>query len=113
MEPTSIVHFKTPAGLRRWLSRHHARKDELWVGFYKKGTGKKGVTYPEALDQALCFGWIDGLKKGVDAERYTIRFTPRRKGSHWSAFNINRVEELNALGLMALPGLKAFEERTG
>ena len=108
MSPTF---FSTPADFRRWLQAHHATEKELLVGFYKTGSGKPSITWPESVDQALCFGWIDGIRKRVDDESYTIRFTPRKPTSTWSAVNIKRVEELTQLGLMTPAGLKAFEAR--
>ena len=108
MEPTF---FATPAKLRAWLEKHHDTASELVVGFYKKGSGKPSVTWPEAVDQALCFGWIDGIRRSLDDERYTNRFTPRRPRSNWSAVNIKRAKELIDLGLMRPAGLKAFEAR--
>jgi uncharacterized protein YdeI (YjbR/CyaY-like superfamily) len=96
---------------REWLTTHHADAQELWVGFYKKSSGKTGITYREALDEALCFGWIDGRLQRLDEERYQQRFTPRRRGSHWSAVNIRRVEELVAGRRMHPAGLAAFEAR--
>ena len=104
-------YFKTPAELRRWLAVHHATESELLVGFYKKASGRPGISYKEAVDEALCFGWIDGLKKRVDEQCYTHRFTPRRAGSIWSRVNTNRVKELIALKRMATPGLDAFARR--
>ncbi|HUG36897.1 MAG TPA: hypothetical protein VML54_08115, partial [Candidatus Limnocylindrales bacterium] len=89
--PESPTFFPTPAHFRRWLAKHHESKAELWVGFYKKGTGKPSITWPESVDEALCFGWIDGIRKSVDEEAYKIRFTPRREGSHWSRVNLERV----------------------
>ncbi len=103
--------FRSAADLRRWLGRNHDKKTELWVGLYKKGSGKKGISYREAVDQALCFGWIDTTSKGIDDARYMQRFTPRKKGSIWSAVNIKRVGELTELRLMHPSGLKAFETR--
>lgn len=103
--------FPTPADFRRWLQAHHATAKELLVGFYKTGSGKASITWPESVDQALCFGWIDGLRQRIDDESYTIRFTPRKPTSTWSAVNIKRVEELTQLGLMTPAGLKAFEAR--
>ena len=103
--------FASAADLRAWLEEHHATEKELWVGFYKKGSGKTGVTYPEAVDQALCFGWIDGIRKGVDDISYTNRFTPRKRGSNWSSVNTKRVGELAELGLMHPAGQKVFDER--
>jgi len=105
------VHFRSSAALRKWLEKHHADRVELWVGFYKKHTGKIGITYSEALDQALCFGWIDGIRKRVDDEAYVNRFSPRTAKSVWSRVNIKRVEELKHLGQMRPPGLAAFERR--
>jgi uncharacterized protein YdeI (YjbR/CyaY-like superfamily) len=106
-----VVFFEEPAELRRWLVLHHENATELQVGFYKKGSGRPSITYQEALDEALCFGWIDGVRRGLDADSYTIRFTPRRKNSFWSQVNIKRATELAALGLMHQAGLAAFEQR--
>ena len=103
--------FKSPTDFRDWLARHHADAGELLVGFYRKESGRGGIAYPEALDAALSFGWIDGVRKRLDAEAYTIRFTPRKPGSTWSAVNIARVGELTSRGLMQPPGLRAFQER--
>jgi uncharacterized protein YdeI (YjbR/CyaY-like superfamily) len=107
MSPTF---FKSAAEFRGWLDKHHAIEGELLVGFYKKATGG-AIRYREALDEALCFGWIDGVRKRIDAEAYTIRFTPRKPGSVWSAINIQRVQELISRGRMKPAGLRAFEER--
>lgn len=104
--------FDAPADFRAWLARHHASADELWVGFHKIGSGKPSITWPESVDQALCFGWIDGIRKSIDETAYMIRFTPRRAGSTWSAINIRRVAALTAAGLMHAAGLRAFEART-
>ena len=113
MKPSSQpVFFDTPADFRAWLASHHASALELWVGFRKKATGKPSITWPDSVDQALCFGWIDGLRKSVDADAYMIRFTPRRAGSTWSVVNINKVAALTAAGLMQPAGLRAFEART-
>jgi uncharacterized protein YdeI (YjbR/CyaY-like superfamily) len=106
------VFFAKPADFRKWLERHHAIEKELLVGFYKKGTGKASITWPESVDQALCFGWIDGIRKSFDADSYTIRFTPRKAGSTWSVININKVAALTEAGLMMPAGLAAFEKRT-
>jgi uncharacterized protein YdeI (YjbR/CyaY-like superfamily) len=103
--------FKAQADFRRWLERHHANETELWVGFYKKHSGKRGISYQEAVDAALCFGWIDGVKKTVDADGYMHRFTPRRRASYWSAVNTRRMNELIEAGLVADAGLAAFERR--
>jgi uncharacterized protein YdeI (YjbR/CyaY-like superfamily) len=104
-------YFKTPSEFRRWLAAHHATERELLVGFYKKASGQTGISYKEAVDEALCFGWIDGIKKRVDEHRYTHRFTPRKAVSVWSLVNTNRAKELIALERMAKPGLEAFERR--
>ncbi len=109
MEP---VYFPSPTHFRAWLQEHHAEARELLVGFYKKSSGEPSITWPESVDAALCFGWIDGVRKNVDSIRYTIRFTPRRPTSIWSKVNIDRVRELIELGLMQPAGLKAFERRT-
>jgi uncharacterized protein YdeI (YjbR/CyaY-like superfamily) len=108
MKPTF---FKSQADFRKWLETHHAATSELLVGFYRKGSGKAGITYQEAVDEALCFGWIDGVKKRVDESSYTHRFTPRKAGSIWSVVNTKRAKALVTLGLMAAPGLRAFERR--
>jgi uncharacterized protein YdeI (YjbR/CyaY-like superfamily) len=101
--------FANRATWRAWLEKNHARAAEVWLVFYKKGTGRASVDYADSVEEALCFGWIDGLKKRVDAERYMHRFTPRRRGSRWSAINIARVQRLRAAGLMTPAGLAAFE----
>jgi uncharacterized protein YdeI (YjbR/CyaY-like superfamily) len=103
--------FQTPADFRFWLEKNHATATELWVGFYKKDSGKPSVTWPESVDQALCFGWIDGIRKRVDKSSYQIRFTPRRPGSIWSAINIKRANELVSQKQMRPVGLKAFAAR--
>lgn len=103
--------FASPAAFREWLEANHAAAGEVWVGFYRKGTGKTAITYPEAVDEALCFGWIDGIGYRIDDELHTNRFTPRRKGSSWSAKNIATVAELTRAGRMHPAGLKAFRER--
>jgi len=109
VEPTF---FATASEFRAWLEEHHREARELWVGFYKKGSGKPSITWPEAVDQALCFGWIDGVRKSIDDVAYANRFTPRRARSAWSAVNVKRVEELTKLGLMRPAGLEAFAQRT-
>ncbi len=109
----NITFFKTSAALRTWFEKNHDSVAELWIGFYKKDSGKSAATYKEALDEALCFGWIDGIRKGIDEISYTNRFTPRKKKSNWSAINIKRVGELKKLKLMKPPGLTAFEDRDG
>ncbi len=103
--------FPTPAKFRAWLQKNHAKERELLVGFYKRDSGKPSMTWPESVDQALCFGWIDGVRRRIDDESYSIRFTPRKAGSNWSRINIDRVAELTKLGLMAEAGTKAFETR--
>ena len=108
---TKPRHFPTPKSFRTWLQRHHADASELLVGFHKIGTGKPSITWSEAVDQALCFGWIDGVRRRVDDSSYSIRFTPRRPGSSWSAINIRKVAELESGGLMTPAGRKAFERR--
>jgi uncharacterized protein YdeI (YjbR/CyaY-like superfamily) len=102
--------FPTAAAFRAWLERHHAAAPELLVAFHKVGSGKRSITYPQALDAALSFGWIDGVRRSLNGTSYTIRFTPRKAKSTWSAVNIRRVGELTAAGLMAPAGLKAFRE---
>ena len=106
-----IRFFKSPSECRRWLERNHDKVTELWFGFHKKSSGKKGITYKEALDEALCFGWIDGVKHSVDEDSFALRFSPRRSNSIWSNINTKRAEELCKLGRMAPPGLKAFAAR--
>jgi uncharacterized protein YdeI (YjbR/CyaY-like superfamily) len=103
--------FETPADLRAWLEEHHDSEKELWVGLYKKSSGRKSVAWPEVVDEALCFGWIDGVRKGIDDVSYANRLTPRSPRSTWSAVNIARVKELTAQGRMRPAGLKAFEAR--
>ena len=103
--------FRTSAEFRTWLEKNHATATELCVGFYKKDLGMPGITWPESVDQALCFGWIDGIRKRVDGISYQIRFTPRRRGSIWSAINIKRASELVRQKQMRPAGLKAFAAR--
>jgi len=103
--------FQTAGDFRTWLEKNHATATELWVGFYKKDSGKPSITWPESVDQALCFGWIDGIRKRVDENSYQIRFTPRRRGSIWSAINIKRAKELLEQRRMRPTGLKAFAAR--
>jgi uncharacterized protein YdeI (YjbR/CyaY-like superfamily) len=105
--------FPSPSAWHAWLDEHHEKQDELLVGFYKVGSGKASITWPEAVDGALCFGWIDGVRKSLGESSYVIRFTPRRAKSVWSAVNIKRVAELSASGLMRPRGVQAFELRTG
>lgn len=112
MEPTDVTHFESPDAFRAWLDEHHETRDVLWVGYWKKATGRLSVTWPESVDVALCFGWIDGLRKKIDDEAYTIRFTPRRPGSTWSRRNIERYEAMEAAGLVRPPGEAAWTART-
>ena len=105
--------FPSAAAWRTWLEENHASAKELWVGFYKRASGKPSITWPEAVDSALCFGWIDGVRKSVNSTSYKVRFTPRNPHSTWSAVNIKRVAELSGLGLMHPAGLFAFEKREG
>jgi uncharacterized protein YdeI (YjbR/CyaY-like superfamily) len=104
--------FATPSEFRRWLKKHHATESELLVGFAKIGSGIPSITWPESVDEALCFGWIDGVRKRIDDERYSIRFTPRKRKSTWSAVNIARVAELEKEGRMAEAGRAAFSVRS-
>jgi uncharacterized protein YdeI (YjbR/CyaY-like superfamily) len=104
--------FVNPSEFRAWLARHHDKSEELWVGLYKKNSKKPSITWPEAVDAALCFGWIDGVRKGIDEISYANRFTPRKPRSTWSAINIKKVKELTKLGLMHEAGLEAFQART-
>jgi uncharacterized protein YdeI (YjbR/CyaY-like superfamily) len=110
-KPPKPTYFATPAAFRAWLEAHHATSTELLVGFYKKGSGKPSITWPESVDEALCFGWIDGVRRSVDDDRYTIRFTPRKSRSTWSAVNIKRVAELTKLGRMQPAGIETFARR--
>jgi uncharacterized protein YdeI (YjbR/CyaY-like superfamily) len=103
--------FPTPADFRTWLAKHHASEQELFVGFYKRDSGKPSITWPESVDAALCYGWIDGVRNSIDAVSYRIRFTPRKPTSTWSAINVRRVGELTRQGLMRPAGVKAFEAR--
>jgi uncharacterized protein YdeI (YjbR/CyaY-like superfamily) len=103
--------FQTPADFGTWLEKNHATATELWVGFYTKDSGKPSITWPESVDQALCFGWIDGIRKRVDEISYQIRFTPRRRGSIWSATNIKSAKKLVSQKQMRPAGLKAFAAR--
>ena len=106
-----VKFFKTPADLRMWFEENHLRLDEQWIGFYKKASGEPSITWPESVDEALCFGWIDGIRKSIDDKSYKIRFTPRRPKSIWSAVNIKRANELIELGLMTAEGQAAFDRR--
>lgn len=108
MKPTF---FASPGDFRRWLQRNAREAQELLVGFYKTGSGKPSITWPEAVDEALCFGWIDGVRKRVDDVSYTIRFTPRKPGSIWSSVNIRRARALLEEGRMTPAGVAAFDAR--
>ena len=105
------VHFETAEAFRAWLAKNHASAEELWIGFYKKSTKKPGATYAEALDEALSYGWIDGLRYSVNEMSYKIRFTPRQPKSIWSLVNVRHVERLKKAGKMSQPGLKVYEAR--
>jgi len=105
--------FASPFAWRQWLELHHADTGELWVGLYKRNSGRPSITWPEAVDGALCFGWIDGIRKSIDDVSYKIRLTPRKPRSVWSVVNVKRATELAAHGLMHYTGLKAFQKREG
>ena len=107
------VFFATPADFRAWLEKNHALHTELSVGFYKRASGRPSITWPESVDAALCYGWIDGVRNSIDTLSYRIRFTPRKPTSTWSAINVKRVAELTKLGLMHPAGIKAFDARKG
>jgi uncharacterized protein YdeI (YjbR/CyaY-like superfamily) len=109
--PDDPVYFESPAAMRDWLDANHSTAAELWVGYHKKATGRPSLSWSEAVDEALCYGWIDGVRYSVDPERFTQRFTPRRKGSTWSAVNIAKVRELTEQGRMRPAGIVAFEGR--
>jgi uncharacterized protein YdeI (YjbR/CyaY-like superfamily) len=106
-----VEFFESPAELRRWLERHHERETELWVGLYKKNAGKPSVTWPEVVDEVLCFGWIDGVRKTLDDDAYVIRLTPRKARSTWSTVNVRRAQALTEMGRMRPAGLEAFQAR--
>jgi uncharacterized protein YdeI (YjbR/CyaY-like superfamily) len=110
--PPKPTFFATPSEFRGWLESHHDQFHELFVGFHKKSSGKPSITWPESVDAALCFGWIDGVRKSLGETSYMIRFTPRRPSSTWSAVNIKRAQQLRKLGLMHPAGLKAFAARS-
>ena len=112
MAKAKLHYFPDAAALRAWFAEHAATTDELHVGFYKRHTGRPSPTWSESVDEALCVGWVDGVRHSVDADRYTIRFTPRRKGSHWSQINVAKVEALIAAKRMTPAGLAAYEART-
>jgi uncharacterized protein YdeI (YjbR/CyaY-like superfamily) len=106
-----LTFFASPSEWRAWLAENHRSASELWVGYYKVASGRPSMTWPESVDEALCFGWIDGLRRSIDEKSYRIRFTPRKEGSIWSAINTRRVAELTRLKRMAPAGLQAFESR--
>ena len=109
MEP---IYFATPAEFRTWLRKNHRSATEVFVGFHKRATGVPSITWPEAVDEALCYGWIDSVRRSIDDERYTNRFTPRKSRSNWSAINVKRAKELIELGRMKPSGLAALEARS-
>jgi uncharacterized protein YdeI (YjbR/CyaY-like superfamily) len=117
MRKDEPLYFETLSAWMKWLAKNHASAEAQWVGFYKRGSGRPSITWPESVDGALCYGWIDGLRQSIDDTRYKIRFTPRKKTSHWSHVNVRRVQELIAQKRMTPAGLAAFEarsaERTG
>ncbi len=104
--------FPTPSDFRAWLEAHHDKFHELFVGFHKKSSRKPSITWPESVEVALCFGWIDGVRKSLNETSYTIRFTPRKPTSTWSSINVNLVRKLTKKGLMHPAGLKAFAARS-
>ena len=108
MKPTF---FRNQKELRKWFEKNHKNEKEIWVGFYKKDSGKANFTWSQSVDQALCFGWIDGIRKSIDEVSYRIRFTPRNPKSNWSAINIKKIKELTKLGLMHPAGIEAFKKR--
>lgn len=113
VDRTKLHFFRSPAALRAWLEKNYSKSDEIWIGFYKKDSGKSGITYAEALDEALCFGWIDGIRKTLDDVSYVNRFTPRRARSVWSRVNIAKVKALIEAGRMTPAGLAEYEKRSG
>ena len=110
--PEDVRIFPAAADFRRWLEEHHATDKELWVGYYRKSIAKPSVTYAQSVEEALCFGWIDGITYRIDDELYTTRFTPRRRRSNWSAPNVQRVHALLTEGRMRPAGVAAFDART-
>ena len=109
--PEKLQFFATPDEFRSWLADNHADATELWVGFYKRESGRPSITWPESVDEALCYGWIDGIRKTVSVEAYTIRFTPRKRGSIWSNVNIRKAQALVRNGRMQPAGMRALEAR--
>ncbi len=110
-ENLSPKFFKNGSEFRSWLEENHKNQSAVWVGFYKKKTGKESIDWPGSVDQALCYGWIDGIRKSIDDESYKIRFTPRNARSHWSNVNLKRIKELKKLGLVTEAGLKVYQSR--
>jgi uncharacterized protein YdeI (YjbR/CyaY-like superfamily) len=110
-EKTMPLFFSTQSSFRKWLEKNHGKAKELLVGFYKVNSGKESMSWSQSVDEAICFGWIDGVRKSIDSESYSIRFTPRKPGSIWSAINIQKVENLSKQGLMHPSGMTAFEKR--
>lgn len=104
-------YFKSAKDFRSWMEKNHEKQAELWVGYYKKGTAKPSIDWPQSVDVALCFGWIDGVRKSLDEESYTIRFTPRKPNSIWSGVNIRKMEEMISLGLVHPNGIAAYEKK--
>jgi len=111
MEPREVTHFEAPEDFRAWLAEQHTVADELWVGYWRKSTGHPSVTWEETVDEALCYGWIDGIRQRIDDEAYTIRFTPRRPTSFWSRRNMDRYEVLSKAGRVAPAGETAWSKR--
>lgn len=111
LAPTDVQHFDSAAEFRAWLDAHGGRVSELWVGFHTKASGRGGLTYSDAVDEALCAGWIDGVRVKPEPDTYANRFSPRKPRSAWSAVNLRRFETLRALGRVAPAGLRAFEAR--
>jgi uncharacterized protein YdeI (YjbR/CyaY-like superfamily) len=111
IQTMEITYFANQTEFREWLDKNHKKETEIIVGFYKVGTGKPSLTWPQSVDQALCFGWIDGIRRSIDQDSYSIRFTPRRPGSNWSAVNIKKANELIEKGLMEPAGMKLFSLR--
>lgn len=113
VDKTKLHFFRSASALRVWFEKNYSKSDEIWIGFYKKDSGKSGITYAEALDEALCFGWIDGIRKSLDDVSYVNRFTPRRARSVWSRVNIAKVKALIEAGRMTPAGLAEYEKRSG
>jgi uncharacterized protein YdeI (YjbR/CyaY-like superfamily) len=105
------IYFKNQDEFREWLEKNHNKESEILVGYHKVKTNKSSMTWSQSVDQALCFGWIDGIRRSIDEEKYCIRFTPRKPGSNWSNINIKKVETLNDKGLMKKEGLESFNKR--